>query len=112
MKITHNFDVSEHWEWAELVFDNSGEWEDIVSFDEDNLFNPKTEFFNEQWYYSELLFHVILDKLWAFWLELPLDWQDSYKFVGKVLGYKNSHIDDLSLLKSLSNWDIPLKTLL
>ncbi len=80
----------------------------VFIFSKNKLKNPYPDFFNDNWDYTELVFHNILDILWAFWLDLNLFNEKWYRFVWKIVSYKNSHSDDIEMLKLIKNGKIKI----
>ena len=86
-------------------------YDNVFAFDENNIINPIDTFSREDWIYTEVLYHNILDLLWALWIDSKIDWEHWYRFLWKVVAFANSHENDLTMMNMMKNWNIPIKKL-
>lgn len=77
--------------------------DNVFVFSDTSVVNPKKQFMI-WWKEMELVFHEVVDKLWAFWADF-----DSWaRFVGKVVTNRSSHAMDIDMVQKLNDWQIPL----
>ena len=86
-------------------------YDNVCAFNEDKIINPKKDFIGSNWIYTEVIYHNVLDLLWALWIDSKIDWENWYRFLWKVVAFANSHEQDLEVMNMMKNWDIPIKKL-
>ena len=86
-------------------------YDNVLAFNENQIVNPKDNFTREDWIYTEVIYHNVLDILWALWIDSKLDWETWFRFTWKVVAFANSHEHDLQAMNMMKNWDILIKKL-
>ena len=86
------------------------DYQNVFAFTKSRLINPKPEFFTESGIYSEVMYHAVMDMLWALAIDIKRENTPGHRFVWRIITFANSHENDIAMLRMLESGEIPTHT--